>query len=121
MTLNDKKGVTLPLKSFMGSIMRCKMKTKGFALIVLPVFVFAILIVSFCYASKVKVVEGLIESVTSDYIKVRGEYYNISDVPLLDSSGKKVSKERLRIGRKVEIFFQGGRITSILIHEYMVE
>lgn len=91
----------------------------GIILIALLVYVF--MSVSFCYAEKVKVVEGLIESVTSDYIKVRGEYYNISDVPLLDSSGKKVSKDRLRIGRKVEIFFQGGRITSILIHEYMVE
>ncbi|MEW6418812.1 MAG: hypothetical protein AB1480_11945 [Nitrospirota bacterium] len=91
----------------------------GIILIALLVCVF--MSVSICYAGKVKVVEGLIEDVTSDYIKVRGGYYNISDVPLLDSSGKNVSKDRLRTGRKVEIFFQGDRITSILIHEYMVE
>lgn len=97
------------------------MKTKGFALIVLLVFTFTILIVSFCYADKVRVVEGQIENVTDDSIKVRGKYYNILDVPLLDSSGKKVSKDQLRIGRKVEIFFQGNSITTVLIHEYMVE
>ncbi|OIP60650.1 MAG: hypothetical protein AUK38_02765 [Nitrospirae bacterium CG2_30_41_42] len=97
------------------------MKTKGFALIVLPVFVFAILIVSFCYASKVRVVEGLIQDITYDSIEVRGKYYNISGVPLKDASGRNLSKAYLKTGKKVEIFFQDGKITSILIHEYMVE
>lgn len=99
--------------------MSIEKKKIGIILIALLVCIF--MFMSFCYADKVKVVEGLIEDVTSDYIKVRGKYYNILDVPLLDSSGKKVSKDQLRIGRKVEIFFQGGKITSILIHEYMVE
>ena len=118
---SNKKGVILTLKSVMKSIMGCKMKTKGFALIVLPVFVFAILIVSFCYASKVRVVEGLIENVTYDSIEVRGKYYNISGVPLKDSSGRDLSKAYLKIGKKVEIFFQGDKITTVLIHGYMVE
>jgi hypothetical protein len=97
------------------------MKTKGFALIVLLVFTFAILIVSFCYADKVRVVEGQIENVTDDSIKVRGEYYNISGVPLKDASGRNLSKAYLKPGKKVEIFFHGDRITTVLIYEYMVE
>jgi hypothetical protein len=96
-----------------------KKREIGIVLIVMLVCIF--ISTSFCYAERVKTVEGLIESVTPDHIKVRGEYYNISGVPLLNSSGERVSRDWLRIGRKVEIFFQGSRITSILVHEYMVE
>ncbi len=72
-------------------------------------------------AKKVAMVEGLIERVTYDSIEVRGKYYNISGVPLLDASGKKLTEAYLRQGTKVEIFFEGGRITSILIHRRMAE
>lgn len=87
--------------------------------IVLLVYVF--ISVSYCYADKVRVVEGQIENVTDDSIKVRGEYYNISGVPLKDASGRNLSKAYLKPGKKVEIFFHGDRITTVLIYEYMVE
>lgn len=72
-------------------------------------------------AEKVRVVEGLIQDVTDDSIEVRGKYYNLTGALLVDTSGKKVSKQRLVKGKKVEIFFENNKITSILIHEYMVE
>lgn len=72
-------------------------------------------------AEKVRVVEGLIQNVTDDSIEVMGRYYNIANVPLVDASGRNVSKHRLAKGKKVEIFFKGNKITSVLIHEYMVE
>jgi len=97
------------------------MPIKKNAIVLIVMFVYVFMSISFCYAGKVRTVEGLIESASSDYIKVRGKHYNISDVLLFDSSGKKVSKDQLRVGKKVEIFFQDGKITSILIHEYMVE
>jgi hypothetical protein len=59
--------------------------------------------------------------VSKDSIKVRGKYYNISDTPLKNASGKNISKDQLRVGKKVEIFFLDNRITTVLIHEYMVE
>lgn len=76
---------------------------------------------SLCYAEKVRTVEGLIEEVSKDSIKVRGKYYNISDAPLKNASGKTVSKDQLKVGKKVEIFFLNDRIKTILIYEDMVE
>jgi len=74
------------------------------------------------FARDITTVEGLIESVTGDSIKVRGSYYDITGVPLEDASGKKVQKDQLRVGRKVEIFFQNNKIKTILIYpEHMVE
>lgn len=72
-------------------------------------------------AERIRVVEGLVQSVTDDSIEVRGRYYNIANVPLMDASGRNVSKDRLVKGKKVEIFFKDNKITSVLIHEYMVE
>jgi len=76
---------------------------------------------SLCYAEKVRTVEGLIEEVSKDSIKVRGKYYNISDAPLKNASGKTVSKDQLKVGKKVEIFFSDKKLTTVLIYEYMVE
>jgi hypothetical protein len=95
-------------------------KTKTcIALIALLIYVFTFVL--YCYAEKVRTVEGLIEDVRNDSIKVRGKYYNISDTPLKNSSGKSVSKNQLRVGKKVYIYFQDDKITTIIIYEYMVE
>lgn len=86
------------------------------------VFLFYFLaLASLCYAEKVRTVEGLIEEVSKDSIKVRGKYYNISDTPLKDASGKNISKDQLRVGKRVEIFFHNDRITSVVIHGYLVD
>jgi len=94
-------------------------KKKCITFIVLLFYFLAL--ASLCYAEKVRTVEGLIEDVSNDSIKVRGKYYNISDTPLKDASGKTVSKDQLRVGKKVEIFFHNDRITSVVIHGYLVD
>jgi len=77
---------------------------------------------SCAYAQGIKTVEGLIENVTGDTIKVRGNYYNFNGVPLENASGRKMQKDELKVGRKVEIFFKDNHINTILIYpEYMVE
>lgn len=99
------------------------MKTKYLVLILFPVFIFlTFLTIPYSFSSeKVTVVEGLIESVTADSIYVRGRYYNYTNVPLKDASGRTVLKTELQKGKKVEIFFRDGTITTILVHEYMRE
>ena len=99
--------------------MPADLKKKCITFIVFLFYFFAL--ASLCYAEKVRTVEGLIEDVSKDSIKVRGKYYNISDTPLKNASGKNISKDQLRVRKKVEIFFLDNRITTVLIHEYMVE
>lgn len=66
-------------------------------------------------AEKVRVVEGLIEDITENSIKVNDSYYNIAGVPLIGPSEERVSKDQLKIGRRVALFLKGENITTILI------
>lgn len=70
-----------------------------------------------CYPGDVTTVKGGIQSVSGDAMLVNGRYYYFTDVPLVDTSGRKAPASELKVGREVEIFFQGGRITSIVVYE----
>ncbi len=95
---------------------------KGMILLLSISMVFLYVISSYSYGKDIKTVEGLIESVTDDSIKVRGRYYDFTSVPLEDASGKILQKDQLKVGRKVEIFFQNNKMKTILIYpEHMVE
>lgn len=82
---------------------------------------YVLMMVSYCYAAKVTTVLGIIESVTDDSIEVRGKYYDVSKAELVDTSGKKLPKAYLKTGEKIEIFFEDGILTSLLVYEYVVE
>jgi hypothetical protein len=90
------------------------MKSNIMIFCVLMIFLFVG--ISHSFAKEVKTVEGLIESVTDDSIKVRGRHYDITGITLEDASGKIVPKAQLKVGRKVEIFFQNNSIKSILVY-----
>ncbi|HYA12094.1 MAG TPA: hypothetical protein VEF37_03845 [Thermodesulfovibrionales bacterium] len=89
---------------------------KGMIFLLSILIVFLYSIASYSYERNIKTVEGLIESVSGDSIKVRGSYYDITGVPLEDASGKNVKKDQLKEGRKVEIFFQDNNIKTILVY-----
>ncbi len=88
------------------------MKTKYSVLILL--LLSFLMLAPFSYA-EVRGVEGLIEGVSGNSILVRGQYYDISGVPILNLSGEAASKSDLKTGNKVEIFLENGSITSIII------
>jgi len=71
--------------------------------------------------SQVTTVEGIIQNVTINSIEVRNNSYSISGVPLLNPSGKYLKSSSLQAGKRVEIFFLEGRITSILIYDDMLQ
>ncbi|MDP3259307.1 MAG: hypothetical protein Q8M34_01790 [Thermodesulfovibrionales bacterium] len=94
--------------------------------IIFIVFLFCILATIFTLsqsfaADKVRMVEGLIEDVTPNSIKVRGAYYDITGAPLRNASDKTLTRNDLKIGKKVGIFFKNNRITTVLIYEDMIE
>lgn len=92
-------------------------RLKGLSLVVGMIFLF-IFVPALLYAGeKVRVVEGIVESVIDDSIKVRGKFYKIADVTLMDASDNELSRDRLQRGRKVSIFFKGNDITSVLIFQ----
>jgi len=96
------------------------------SLIIFIVFLFCILATFFILsqsfaADKVRMIEGLIEDVTPNSTKVRGAYYDITGAPLLNASDKVLTRNDLKIGKKVGIFFKNNRITSVVIHEDMIE
>ncbi|OIP63806.1 MAG: hypothetical protein CO150_08510 [Nitrospirae bacterium CG_4_9_14_3_um_filter_53_35] len=91
------------------------------AFIIFIISLLSVFTISLGYAEKVTVVEGIIENVTEHSIKVRNNNYEVIGVPLLKSSGEALSYDALRRGKKVEIFFHDKKITSIIIHEDMVE
>lgn len=94
-------------------------KKRCFVFFVLTLYLFAFSLL--CYAETIKTVEGLIDNISSDSIKVKGTYYNISDVPLKDASGKSLTKNEIKVGKRVEIIFYKDRITSVIIHGYLVD
>jgi hypothetical protein len=71
--------------------------------------------------SQVRTLEGIIQNVAGDSIEVRNKYYSISGVPLLNPSGEYLKSSALSVGKKVEIFFLEGKITSILIYDDMLQ
>ncbi len=83
--------------------------------------IFLIISTSFCYAEKVKVIEGIIEDVGNNSIRVRGHSYNISDVPIKNASDETLSKAWLKTGKRVELFFKNNTLTTILVYEEMVQ
>lgn len=95
------------------------MKTKYFALIFL--FSCFFVFVTKSYAGEVRTVSGAIESVKGSSIEVNGKYYDISGVPLLNSSGQEATKDLLQAGKIAEISLEDGKITRVLIYDYMVE
>jgi len=89
------------------------MRTKYFILSLLLICSFVT--VSYSYAKEVRVVEGFIERESGDSILVAGQYYSLSGVSLENPSGENVSKSDYKTGKKVKIFSENGRVTTILL------
>ena len=69
----------------------------------------------------VTTVEGIIENIPDDTISVGGKRYKIEGVPVFKPSGEQASREDLRTGTAVRIFFENKVINSIVIYEEVVQ
>lgn len=95
------------------------MKTKYIAAVLL--LICFVMIAANGYTGEVRIVQGSIENVRGNSIEVHGKYYDISGVPLLNSSGQEATKDLLQAGKIAEISLEDGKIIRVLIYDYMVE
>ena len=68
----------------------------------------------------VRLVEGHIEDVTSNAIRVRGRYYDFTGVPILNERGQASSQSQLVRGREIKLFFKNRVLSRIMVFENMV-
>ena len=76
---------------------------------------------SFGSAGDLRVVGGFVETVSGNYLYLRGRSYDIEGVPIEHTSGTKITAAQIVRGSKVDLFFRGGKITTVLVYETMPE
>ncbi len=67
-------------------------------------------------ASDIRVVNGIVRSISTTEIDVDGATYNISGVPLRAGRGTPVSVGEISSGRMVDLVFKSGKL--VLVHVY---
>jgi len=72
-------------------------------------------------AGDVKVVKGIVGSVAGNLIYLSGKSFDLTGIPVRNPSGKDLSIEDIAPGKKVELFYRRGRVSSVLVYEPMVE
>ena len=72
-------------------------------------------------AGNVKVVQGIVGSVSGNLIYMNGMSFDLTGIPVRNASGKELSIEDIAPGKKVELFYRRGRVSSVLVYEPMME
>ena len=88
----------------------------------MPKLLFTLIaLAGFGVAGDLKVVGGFVETVSGNYLFLRGRSYNIEGVPIEHTSGMKATAVQIVRGSKVDLFFRGGKITTVLVYEPVPE
>jgi len=72
-------------------------------------------------AGNLKVVKGIVGSVEGTFIYMNGKSVDLKGIPVRNPSGKELSVEDIVPGKKVELFYRRGRVSSVLVYGPMVE
>lgn len=72
-------------------------------------------------AGEVKIVKGIVGTVTGNFVYLNGKSVDLTGIPVHNASGKELSLADITPGKKVELFYRRGRVSSVLVHEPMVE
>jgi len=90
-------------------------------ILILSVF-FAVPLQSVLNAMEIKhpphaphVVTGTIEEVTYSSLRIEGKYYDISHAVILSVRGIRLTKDQLKPGGEVEIWFDENEATSVIV------
>lgn len=72
-------------------------------------------------AGNLKIVKGIVGTVTGNLIYLNGKSIDLTGIPVRNASGKELSTADIMPGRKVGLYYRGGRVSSVLVFEPMVE
>ncbi len=67
-------------------------------------------------AADMRIVTGLVKSVSGTEIEVKGRTYDIAGVPIRNAAGRPVPLAELSAGTKVDLYFSAGKLR--LVHVY---
>ena len=76
---------------------------------------------SFGVAGDLKIVGGIVETVSGKYVFIRGKSYDIEGVPIEHTSGEKLSYDAIERGKRVDLFIRSGKISTVLVYDPMAE
>lgn len=72
-------------------------------------------------AGDLKVVRGIIGTVTGQVIFLNGRSVDLTHVTVQDSSGKDIAVSDIRPGTKVGLFYRRGTLASVVVYPAMLE
>jgi hypothetical protein len=72
-------------------------------------------------AGELRVVRGIVGTVTGHAIFLGGRSVDLDGVEIQDPSGKKVDISEIKPGAKVGLFYRRGTLVSVLVYPAMVE
>lgn len=72
-------------------------------------------------AGQMKSVTGIVEEVSGNTIYIQGKSHNLEGVPVIHPSGKGLAVSEIVRGKKVDLYFRNGQITSVVVYDPMVE
>lgn len=72
-------------------------------------------------AGDLKIVGGYVDTVSGYYVFLHGKSYDIEGAHIENPSGKTLSADSVSRGKKVDFFFRGGKLTTVLVYDPMPE
>ena len=73
------------------------------------------------HAGELKVVRGVVGTVTGDMIFVGGKSIDLNAIEIHDTSGKKVAISEIKPGTTVGLYYRRGTLVSVLVYPAMME
>jgi hypothetical protein len=72
-------------------------------------------------AGDVRVVKGIVGSVSGNFIYLNGKSIDLTGIPVQNASGKDLSVADIAPGKMVGLFYRRGTLSTVLVYEPMVE
>jgi hypothetical protein len=73
------------------------------------------------FAGRLSILNGLVERVDGNEIRLYSRYYDVSQAVIKDPSGMILSAGDITPRAKVSLFFESGRLRSVVVYPFLPE